>query len=222
MTIDFLSAFLIGLAGAGHCVAMCGGITTMLSANIEKNATPKLSLILSYNLGRIFSYSLAGAIAGYTGSVAAQSIGIHLSWLRLVAAIFLILLGLYIGQWSFLLNKVEGLGRHLWRHIQPFSKHCIPVTNTKQAMLLGCLWGWLPCGLVYSTLSWSLASANWLNGAVIMLAFGLGTLPALLTLSSGFNLLINGLKSKVMRKFTAVLIISYGVYSLIIALKLIF
>lgn len=222
MSLDFLSAFLIGIAGAGHCVAMCGGITSMLSGAINKQPKSAFALILSYNTGRILSYTLAGAIAGFTGSLAAQSIGIHISWLRLVAAIFVILLGLYIGQWLFIINKVEALGKHLWTLIQPLSKRFIPVTNVKQALFLGAIWGWLPCGLVYSTLTWSLASADWLNGALIMTAFGLGTLPALLTLAAGFKFVTDTLKSPMTRKITAVLLIIYGIYSMFIALKLIF
>ncbi|TRX57514.1 sulfite exporter TauE/SafE family protein [Thalassomonas sp. M1454] len=222
MNIDFISAFLIGVAGAGHCVAMCGGITSMLTANINSPQKSNLPLILSYNFGRILSYTIAGAIAGLTGSLAAQSIGVHISWLRLIAAIFLILLGLYIGKWAFILNRIEGIGQYLWRYLQPLSKRFIPVKNPTQALLLGAVWGWLPCGLVYSTLTWSMASATWYNGALIMFAFGLGTLPALLTLASGFSFITNLLKSQNTRNVTAVLLISYGLYSLVIALKLIF
>ena len=222
MNLDFISAFLIGIAGAGHCVAMCGGITSMLTANIHSPGKSNIALILSYNFGRILSYSIAGAIAGFTGSLAAQSIGVHISWLRLIAATFLILLGLYIGKWAFILNRIEGLGQYLWRYLQPLSKRFIPVTNAKQALFLGAVWGWLPCGLVYSTLTWSMASASWYNGALIMFAFGLGTLPALLTLASGFSFITNFLKSHNTRFVTALLLITYGLYSLFIALKLIF
>ena len=222
MELDVISAFLIGLAGAGHCVAMCGGISTMLTANLANKPQNKLSIILSYNIGRILSYTLAGALAGLTGSLAAQSIGIHISWLRLIAAIFVILLGLYIGQWSFALNKVEFLGKYLWKYIQPFSKRFIPIKSAKQALCLGAIWGWLPCGLVYSTLTWSLASATPINGALIMFAFGIGTLPALLTLASGYNFVTSLLKSPEIRKITSILLIIYGIYSLVIALKLIF
>lgn len=222
MNLDYLSAFLIGLAGAGHCVAMCGGITTMLTASIDSNQHNQTRFILSYNFGRIFSYTLAGAIAGFTGSLAARTLGLPILWLKVVAAIFIILLGLYIAKWSFILNHVESLGKNLWRHIQPFSKRFIPVKNAQQSLFLGMIWGWLPCGLVYSTLTWSIASAHWHSGALIMLAFGLGTLPALLTLSSGFSFITKQLRSTLLRKFMAIGLMFYGLYSLIIALKQIF
>ncbi|OUS26354.1 hypothetical protein A9Q98_10940 [Thalassotalea sp. 42_200_T64] len=222
MNIDLLSAFLIGIAGAGHCVAMCGGITTMLTASLENKKKANIALILSYNFGRILSYSTAGAIAGFTGSLAAKSLGFPILWLKVVAAIFVILLGLYIARWSFVLNKIEHIGKWLWQYLQPLSKNFIPVKNIKQSMLLGMVWGWLPCGLVYSTLTWSIASADWLNGALIMFAFGLGTLPALLTMASGWQLVTQMLRSDLIRKFTASLLIFYGLFSLNIALDQIF
>lgn len=222
MNLDYFSAFLIGLAGAGHCVAMCGGISTMLTASIESKNKAQASLILSYNVGRILSYTVAGALAGLTGSLAAKTLGLPILWLKVLAAIFIILLGLYIARWSFALNHVEKIGKHLWRYIQPYSKHFIPVKSARQSLLLGMIWGWLPCGLVYSTLTWSIASANWYSGAMIMFAFGLGTLPALLTIASGFGFVTKQLKSPFVRTLMAILLIVYGVYSLIIALMQIF
>ncbi|WNC66909.1 sulfite exporter TauE/SafE family protein [Thalassotalea nanhaiensis] len=222
MELDFLSAFLIGIAGAGHCVAMCGGITTMLTASIEDKSKANISLILAYNFGRISAYTFAGAIAGLTGSLAAKSLGFPILWLKVIAALFVIFLGLYIAKWSFALAKVENIGKMLWRYLQPLSKKFIPVTNIKQSLMLGVVWGWLPCGLVYSTLTWSIASASWYNGALIMFAFGLGTLPALLTLSSGFKFVTKTLQSVLIRKLTAILLIIYGTFSLYIALNQIF
>ncbi|WOH38481.1 sulfite exporter TauE/SafE family protein [Thalassotalea fonticola] len=222
MELDFLSAFLIGIAGAGHCVAMCGGITTMLTASIADKTKASISLIFAYNFGRIFSYSVAGAIAGFTGSLAAKSLGFPILWLKVIAALFVIFLGLYIAKWSFVLAKVENIGKFLWRYLQPLSKNFIPVKNVKQSLLLGMVWGWLPCGLVYSTLTWSIASATWQNGALIMLAFGLGTLPALLTLASGYKFVTEMLRSDLIRTLTAILLIFYGLFSLFIALNQIF
>ncbi|WNC74120.1 sulfite exporter TauE/SafE family protein [Thalassotalea psychrophila] len=222
MELDFLSAFFIGIAGAGHCVAMCGGITTMLTASIADKSKANIPLILAYNFGRIFSYAVAGAIAGFTGSLAAKSLGFPILWLKVIAALFVIFLGLYIAKWSFALAKVENIGKVLWKYLQPLSKKFIPVTNVKQSLFLGMVWGWLPCGLVYSTLTWSIASASWYNGALIMLAFGLGTLPALLTLASGFKFVTQMLRSDQIRKLTAILLIFYGSYSLFIALEQIF
>lgn len=218
MNIDLLSAFVIGLLGAGHCIAMCGGVSGMLLSALPSQAnTQKWPLIIGYNIGRIASYSLIGAIVGFTGSMAAKSVGVPLNWLRLVSGFFLILLGLYLGQWFFLLAKIEQGGKLLWRYISPAAKYCLPVDSVKKALLLGAVWGWLPCGLVYSTLTWSLASANPYQGALIMACFGLGTLPALISLSIGVFSLKSLLQSQVFRKIMALSVIAYGIYSVIVA-----
>ncbi|GAA0820147.1 sulfite exporter TauE/SafE family protein [Colwellia asteriadis] len=239
MLTDLLSAFIVGLLGSGHCLAMCGGITTMLTSATEKpkqqgdiaiteqqtyptKSSNNTSLIFSYHIGRIASYTLIGAIVGFSGSLAAKSIGVPLGGLRMVAAIFLILLGLYLGQWLMWLNRVEALGKYLWRYLSPLAKYVIPVNSTKQALGLGALWGWLPCGLVYSTLTWSLASGSSLTGAGIMLFFGLGTLPALIALSLGINSFKSLLLNANFKKTMAISLILYGCYSLTVAYQLMF
>ncbi len=231
MNLDLFSAFIIGLLGSGHCIAMCGGITTMLTSALPSNqnklAIPvwvneqtrpsklpsKLLLVSSYNIGRIASYSIIGAIVGYSGSIAAKNIGLPLAGLRMFSAIFIILLGLYLGQWLMWLNRVEALGKILWKQISPLAKRVIPVDSSSKAFSLGVIWGWLPCGLVYSMLTWALASGNALNGAAIMFCFGLGTLPALLTLSLSFHTIKGLLTSASLKKGMALLLISFGVYS---------
>jgi len=238
MEIDLLSAFIIGLLSAGHCLAMCGGITSMLTSAIsqdpllknnllqnsiaKKKTQSKLVIILCYNIGRICSYAVLGAIVGFTGSIAAKSIGLPLAGLRIIAGIFLVLLGLYLGQWLMILSRVEFIGKKLWQHISPLSKKVIPVNSPLKALSLGAIWGWLPCGLVYSTLTWALASGDPKTGALIMASFGLGTLPALFTMSFGFLSIKNFLKNNTIRKFIAVGIILYGIYSIIFAYQLIF
>lgn len=224
LSIDYLSAFVIGLLGSGHCIGMCGGITTMLTSALSPQSSKRkhLKLVSAYHVGRIFSYSLIGAIVGFTSSIAARNIGVPLGFMRMFAAIFLILLGLYLGQWLMLLSKVETLGKFLWRFISPLSKKFIPVNTSKQAVALGVLWGWLPCGLVYSTLTWSLASGNSVTGALIMTSFGLGTLPALLSISLGSFGIKSLLTNNKFKKTMAFLIIIYGIYSLVIAYQQLF
>jgi len=223
MEIDYFSAFIIGLLGSGHCIGMCGGITAMLTSAIpQQNKVSPLPLTLSYHVGRISSYTLIGAIAGFTGSLAAKNIGIPITGLRLLAGIFLILLGLYLGQWLMWLNKIEKIGKRLWKFISPLSKKLIPVKNKQQALSLGVLWGWLPCGLIYSTLTWSLASGDTVQGALIMLFFGLGTLPALVTVSLGFISIKKLLINLFFRQLMGLSLITYGLYSFILALNTFF
>jgi len=238
MEIDYFSAFIIGILSAGHCLGMCGGITSMLTSAIPPNNALNIStntlstnksvtaskslLIICYNLGRIGSYALLGAIVGFTGSIAAKNIGVPLAGMRIVAGIFLVLLGLYLGQWLMLLSKIETLGKVLWQFISPLSKRVIPVNSPSKALGLGIIWGWLPCGLVYSTLTWALASGNATTGALIMTSFGLGTLPALLTMSFGIISLKKVLKNDAFRKIMALGIILYGFYSIFVASQLMF
>lgn len=224
MEIDFFAAFVIGLLGSGHCIAMCGGITTMLSSAINNKSeqSSKLPLVLAYNFGRIATYSLIGAIAGFTGSLAIKNIGLPLSILRMVAGVFLILLGLYIGRWFMLLNKIEQLGKGLWKYLSPLSKKFIPIKQTKHALALGAIWGWLPCGLVYSTLTWSLASGSLISGALTMFFFGLGTLPALLTVSLGAVSIKSLLLNNIFRKLMALMLIVYGLITLKFASDMMF
>ena len=240
MSLDILSALIIGLLGSGHCIAMCGGITTMLTSalptsnkyqeqsipvndqSIAVKASSKTALVFFYNLGRIVSYSIIGAIVGFTGSIAAKNIGMPLAGLRMFSAIFVILLGLYLGQWLMWLNHIEALGKKLWQTISPLASKAIPVDSPIKALSLGVIWGWLPCGLVYSTLTWALASGDILTGASIMFFFGLGTLPALLTLSIGFNSIKNTLVKPALRKTMALVLISFGIYSFIVAYQQMF
>ncbi len=240
MSLDIFSALIIGLLGSGHCIAMCGGITTMLTSalpasnkyqthsipvngqNLATMANSKTALVFFYNLGRITSYSIIGAIVGFTGSIAAKNIGMPLAGLRMFSAIFVILLGLYLGQWLMWLNHIEALGKRLWQTISPLASKAIPVDSPIKALSLGIVWGWLPCGLVYSTLTWALASGDILTGASIMFFFGLGTLPALLTLSIGFTSIKNILVKPILRKTMALVLISFGVYSFIVAYQQMF
>ena len=242
MNLDLLSAFVIGLLGSGHCIAMCGGITSMLTSalptpiphkyenqqipvNNQENpckAYNKTILVICYNLGRITSYAFIGAIVGFTGSIAAKNLGAPLAALRIISAVFMILLGLYLGQWLMWLNRIEALGKYLWRYISPLASKAIPVNSPAKALSLGVIWGWLPCGLVYSTLTWALASGSIVSGASIMLFFGLGTLPALLTLSIGMTSMKKHLIKPLVRQTMALILISYGIYSFIVAYQQMF
>ena len=241
MTLDFFSAFIIGLLGSGHCLTMCGGITTMLTSAIAQAKIPSqqgdiviteqheyavkqpaLPLVIFYHLGRLSSYSLIGAIVGFSGAIAAHNISLPISGLRLISAVFLIFLGLYLGQWLLWLNRIEAMGKFLWRYLSPLAKYVIPVNSKTKALGLGALWGWLPCGLVYSMLTWSMASGDAITGAATMLFFGLGTLPALLALSFGINSLQNLLIKPIIKKIMAITLISYGLYSFIITYRLLF
>ena len=211
--LAYLPFFFVGLSGGAHCVGMCGGIVSALSLG----ARPRLSLHLAYNAGRILSYMLAGALVGYLGSRVENSLSGQFP-LRMVLFVFanlmLLAMGLYLLGMTQFLGVIERQGQRLWRTIQPLSRRFLPAQKIRQAFPLGLLWGWLPCGLVYSSLSTALASGTWQSGMLIMLVFGLGTLP---------NLLLAGFLFARLRQFTAHpwvrrgaggLVFAYGAYGL--------
>lgn len=177
---ELLAAFLVGLLGAVHCVGMCGGIVTALTLRLPKPARlfGALPYLIAYNGGRVASYALAGALAG---AFASNLLWIHRSRLVLLAlaGVFLVSTGLYLAGLGNALGLVERAGAVLWRRLRPLSSRLLPVRSPWSALLLGLLWGWLPCSLVYTVLVWSLVAGGASRGAVLMAAFGAGTLPAL-------------------------------------------
>ncbi|MGB0944918.1 MAG: sulfite exporter TauE/SafE family protein [Marinomonas sp.] len=176
---DLLTAFLIGLAGAGHCFGMCGGIISALSFNTSSNKG-LFTTQLNYNLGRITSYTILALIFSFFFQSFTDYYESASYALRTIAATVLFLMGLYLLKQSQLILKVEKLGSFGWQYISPFAKKLLPIRTRKQAFLAGFVWGWLPCGLVYSSLIWISARSTPLEAIILMLAFGLGTMPAML------------------------------------------
>jgi len=209
--INIFSAFFIGLAGGVHCVGMCGGIVAALRTVTPANQAA-LPYTLAYNGGRIISYTLAGAITGAIGQITTSVIPIARPALSIMSAIMLILLACYLGKWWQGLSYIESFGRGLFKLVQPISKRFLPFKSSLYALPYGFIWGWLPCGLVYSTLTWSLASGTALDGAAIMLFFGLGTLPTLLAASAGSQYLIAGFRHPVARQLVALFMILYAFF----------
>ncbi len=211
---DWFAAFLIGFVGAGHCMGMCGGIASLLSLGQPHQSkwTPLL-----YNFGRIASYMLFGALIGgaFATIASLSSLNQGLVWLRIVAALFMIMLALYIGQWWQGLLKIEALGQALWRQISPFGQSLLPLKSPLHAVPFGFIWGWLPCGLVYSTLTWAAVSGSALNGLMIMLCFGLGTLPAMLLVGYGAPHFKQWQQAKWFRSLAATLLLIYAAFLLI-------
>jgi sulfite exporter TauE/SafE len=134
--------------------------------------------------------------------------------LRIIAALLLIAMGLYLAGWWSGLTRIEALGRGLWRYIQPFASRLMPVSSLPRALLLGALWGWLPCGLVYSTLLWAASQGNALDSGLLMLAFGLGTWPVLLATGMAAERLTAVLRKRNVRMAGGLLVILFGLWTL--------
>ncbi|SJN10160.1 Heavy-metal-associated domain (N-terminus) and membrane-bounded cytochrome biogenesis cycZ-like domain, possible membrane copper tolerance protein [Halomonas citrativorans] len=211
-----IAAFVFGLMGGAHCIGMCGGVMSALTFAIPpsmRSSARMGGLLLSYNLGRILSYMTAGALVAALGTVLSPSL-LARQLLQGVAALMLILMALYIANWWKGLLRVEAVGRRLWRHLEPLGRRLMPVVHFPQAFALGALWGWLPCGLVYSMLAWSLATAQPLLGALLMGAFGLGTLPALLATGLAARKLNHLIRHPATRTIAALVIIGFAVWQL--------
>ncbi|SNY42822.1 hypothetical protein SAMN06297280_0489 [Arsukibacterium tuosuense] len=220
MTADLLAALLIGFLGSSHCIVMCGGIVAALQLALPQRSFGwKLAMQLLLSLGRLTTYALLGGLVGYFGMQAMALAGVSLLWLRLIAGILLLLMALYIARLWFGLTVLERGGQHLWALIKPLSQKVMPLDSLPKAYLYGLCWGWLPCGLVYSTLGWSLASGSAGQGALIMLFFGLGTLPALLTFGSLASNLSKFKNKPLVRYSAAGILAIYGIYTIYLALK---
>jgi sulfite exporter TauE/SafE len=228
--LNLLPVFLVGLAGSVHCVGMCGGIVSAFSmapaarapfpVAVVTRAAPRLAAgaqrMLAYNAGRIGSYALAGAIAGglaggvrtLAGLGALQAGGY---WL---ANAMLVLLGLYLtGAWP-ALARIELLGRGLWARLRPLMGRMLPLDTPLKMFALGALWGWLPCGMVYSVLLTAMLAGSAPAGAAVMLAFGLGTLPMLLALGAAGERLRHALQRRAVRVAGGLLVLVFGVAGL--------
>ncbi len=218
--ITLVSAFLVGLLGSTHCLGMCGGIvgalTLGLHDDIRRSPVRLFPYLAAYNLGRIASYAVAGAVVGL---LSAQILRVAPpEQARLAAKIitggFMIALGLYLAGWWPGLAALERLGGKLWTRIEPLGRRFLPVNHPLKALALGLVWGWLPCGLVYSALAWSLATGDAMRGATLMLAFGLGTLPMLFAMGAAARWLGQVTRLPWVRRGAGILILLFGVYTL--------
>jgi uncharacterized protein len=176
------TAFMAGMMGSMHCMAMCGGIVTALGS--LRSRAPRWQSLL-YHLGRIGSYTIAGSIAGGAGALAGTGFNTA-HWaeiLRLGTALLIVLIGLSIAlgsgtpvRW---LQVPERWGAIVWRKFSPKLRAMLPQEPVLRSLGLGMIWGWLPCGLVYSVLFVAAFAGSAAAGGATMAAFGLGTLPAL-------------------------------------------
>lgn len=169
-------------------------------------------ILLFYNIGRISSYGLIGVLAGAMASELAQ-LGAA-SWLRWLAGLLLIAMGLYLADWWRGLTHLETVGRYLWAYIQPLGKRLMPVDSISKAISLGLVWGWLPCGLVYSALAYAMAQGQATNAGMVMLAFGAGTLPSVLATGLVAQQLGKWLRKPQVRWPLAAAIILFGCWTI--------
>lgn len=223
--VSLISAFLLGIFTTLHCVGMCGGIIGALSlglpAKVRDNKLQLLFFVGTYNLGRIISYSLAGLLAGSLGMSAFTSASFEQGHqiLQYIGVGMMVAVGLYLSGWLPQLAIVEKIGIPLWKKIEPIGRRLLPVDNPIKALVYGLIWGWLPCGMVYFVLIWALSAGSALQGAAIMLAFGLGTLPTLLAAGFMTSHLTRFAANPKIRSLAGLLIIAMAIGSLFIPME---
>ena len=206
-----LAMFLVGAAGGGHCIAMCGAMLT--ATRIA--STPALTA--GYHIGRIVSYAIAGGVVGGVGSMVllADDILPVQQVLHGVASLMLLGLGLYLIGITRLIAPLERLGGRLWKHIAPYATRRLPARSFGDALALGALWGWLPCGLVYSVLVSAAAAGSAPVGALTMAAFGAGTLPGMLGAGALLSKVSSGWSKSAARYVAGGLITTFALVSLV-------
>lgn len=206
-------AFAFGLLASGHCLLMCGGIAGALGAvtTRRKDGGTPWFLLAGYQFGRLASYTTAGVLIGGIGASVVQFVDqehvrIALRWLT--ALVFAALA----------LNLLRGsrgvdfaLGHSIWARLAPLARRFVPVRTWPRAFALGALWGWMPCGLVYSVLFVAALGANPLQSAGIMFAFGLGTVPAVLAGAFGAHRAMRWLGQPQLRSGVAGLFLVFAV-----------
>jgi sulfite exporter TauE/SafE len=213
----FWVIFLAGLLGGGHCMGMCGGIVTALTLNLPAGQQ-RWQIMLSYNTGRILSYVMAGVLLGGLAEAGLSLLSARPAQLALlvVANLMLIAMGLYLAGLSSAIISLEKLGRPVWARLQPWLARLLPIRRPRTALLAGMLWGWLPCGLVYSATLSALASGKALQGGLLMLAFGLGTLPNLLLMGVFADTLRQWIQQRPVRLLAGMLVAGMGLTRLLL------
>ena len=214
--ITLLTLFLLGFFGGGHCVGMCGGLSSAFALQLPPGLN-RAGLIVLLNLGRISSYVFIGLLVGAIGQI-----GISLDqtrWLQnglyFSANLLLLFLGLYLAGISSLATRIESIGRPVWKRLNPLLNRLLPIQSVPACFGVGMLWGWLPCGLVYSASLYALGSGNALEGGLYMLAFALGTLPNLLAMGLFAAQLKNFLQRKTVRLAAGLLVAAWALWRLV-------
>ena len=205
-----LAALTTGFLGSVHCLGMCGGVSGTIALGAATPSSPRnhgntLSIsipivafrrtpqllsasetnVLAFNGGRIASYMIAGAMAGSIGGVLSQGWVLSETMsartgLFLFANLMIVATGLYLMGLPQLLAPLERAGGIIWRRVSPQIKKLLPINTAPRAALFGMLWGWIPCGMVYAMLLSAMSAGSGAAGMLTMLAFGIGTLPAMI------------------------------------------
>ncbi|MBT8089216.1 MAG: sulfite exporter TauE/SafE family protein [Gammaproteobacteria bacterium] len=207
------AALVTGLLGSAHCFGMCAGLSGLFAVNASvASLQSQIPMAIAYNTGRVLSYAFLGMAVASLGQTVVDAIPDIAAPVRFASGLLIVIVGLQVAfNWRFL-APVEKAGAKIWQRIAPAAKGLLPVTNLPRALGLGLLWGWLPCGLVYSVLLLAATTASAVNGGLVMLAFGLGTSPAMIMTGLSASKLSQFMSRK--RRGAGLLIIVIGLLTL--------
>jgi hypothetical protein len=210
------TAFLAGLVGSAHCLGMCGGISGLFALHSSvRGLHRQLPMALVYNAGRLASYAILGFAVAAVGSRFAALTPAVGKPVRLIAGAVIILIGLQIAFNFRPLGFLERMGAAAWSYVSPIAGRLLPVDNLPRALGLGLLWGLIPCGLVYSMLLVAATSPRAVDGALVMVAFGIGTTPAMLLTGLGAARLAQLMQDRRTRLGAGLLIVMLGILTLL-------
>lgn len=218
MIVDLTAAFMMGISGGVHCVTMCGGVASAACSPVSTALPKRIGHAFAFNLGRIATYTLLGALAGTLSRLplAFLPLDVLRFTLRVVAAFMLVGIGLHLAGITSMFGKVEHLGEPLWRRLAPIAKRLVPARTTLHAGLLGMLWGFVPCGLVYGALALALGAGSTSSGAATMLAFGIGTAPVMTVVASAFGQLTRKFTQSMAHRWTrrvaGIVVLAIGIH----------
>jgi hypothetical protein len=213
------AAFLMGLLGGTHCVAMCGGVVSVFcSAAPTCRATARFGAAptwLAYHGGRLASYTALGLAFASFSALTTDPVVLDVVryGLRSVAALAMLAVGLHLLGLPSMLAGAERVGGALWRRVAPLSRRLVPVVRLRQAFALGALWGLMPCGLLYGALALAASADQPVEGGMVMAAFGVGTLPALLTLSALAQAVSRLAASRTAKRIAGAVVLVFGLWS---------
>lgn len=211
MIYECLLAFMIGLSSSGHCLMMCGGIASSLSGQLADRAFwPRIGRTLLFHIGRISCYAMLGFFVGDLLRMAVGTSTTAVFYSRLFTGIMLLIIGSYAAGFGNMVRVIEGRMAFVWQKLQPLVRQFIRVEHYSDAYALGFLWGFLPCGIIYSALMWASSQIGGSSAALLMLCFGLGTIPALFA----SNLIIQKILSGSTKKLLGIALILFGLWTI--------
>lgn len=215
-----VAAVLMGFFGSPHCLGMCGGLVAAFGLSMkEVSPAKRRALVATYHFGRLLSYATLGIIAGFIGTTVLAPLMVGNNIPRILLGLVLVFVGMTMLGAPFL-NKLERLGMRFWQALAPLRQKVFPLNTYPRALSAGLLWGFLPCGLVYGALLIAVVGHDPLTGAVLMFAFGLGTVPMLVATHETVGWLRHQIGRLRLRQMNGAIMMASGVAVIVVPIAM--